>query len=400
MGAASGGTGSQTEGNMAMENARVLGMVALAALCAGGAQAADAFRITPSDIPNDGITFVDYSKRNRSGHMGHALVEYARDSLLAFYSNTSGCLNHGHTGYGWMEYRRSTDGGKTWGDPVVLDFAYNSFLDGLFTISCEKAVVTDRGTIVLFCCRNSNLRGWEPYLEPVALRSTDQGRTWSGPIPVSQEKGRIYATLHKDGVVYVLEFCNGTGRWCGTKPEHLYRLYVSEDDGLSFRERSVVAFPSTLNRAYGALEWMPDGRLAAYCYNVKDEYNMDVCFSSDGGRTWGGQTKSYCAKRIRNPQICRLGGTYFLHGRSGNNEHDKGPRNFVLYTSPDGLHWDEGRFLNVPDEKTRWGGYSFYSNNCVLGRFGGRPRVLIQASVPYLEARENVAHWWIDTLAP
>ena len=66
MGAASGGTGRQTEGNTAMENARVLGMVALAALCAGGALAADSFRITPSDIPNDGITLVDYSKRNRS----------------------------------------------------------------------------------------------------------------------------------------------------------------------------------------------------------------------------------------------------------------------------------------------------------------------------------------------
>jgi len=368
---------------------------ACAAIAAHAVWAADDFRISPEGIPNDGMLFVDYSQRNRSGHMGHALVEYARDSLIAFYSNTSGCLNHGHTGYGWMEYRRSTDGGKTWGEPVVLDYAYRSFLDGLFTVSCEKAVATDKGTIVVFCCRNSNLRGWEPFLEPVALRSTDQGKTWSGPIPVSNEKGRIYATQYKDGVIYVMEFCNGTGRWCGNKPEHLYRLYVSEDDGRTFKERSVVAFPSTLNRAYGALEWTPDGRLAAYCYNVMDEYNMDVCFSSDNGRTWGGSVKSHCTKRIRNPQVCRLGGTYFLHGRSGNNERDKGPCNFILYTSADGVHWDDGRYLHVP-AKGCWGTHSFYSNNCVLGRFGGSRRVLIQASVPYSEARENVAHWWID----
>ena len=56
--------------------------------------------------------------------------------------------------------------------------------------------------------------------------------------------------------------------------------------------------------------------------------------------------------------------------------------------------------ITIRNQKTRWGSYSFYSNNCVLGRFGGRPRVLIQASVPYFEARENVAHWWIDALVP
>ena len=354
------------------------------------------FCITPSGIPNDGITFVDHRAEHRSGHMGHALVEYARDSLLAFYPNTTGYLNYGHTGFGWMEYRRSMDGGKTWGKPAVLDYSYRSFIDGKFTICCEKAVATDKGTIVVFCCRNSNMKGWEPYLEPTALRSTDGGRTWSAPIPVSKEKGRIYAAQYRDGVIYVLEFCNGTGRWCGNKPEHLYRLYVSEDDGLTFKERSVVSFAETLNRAYGALEWLPDGRLAAYCYNVKDEYNMDVCTSSDDGRTWGETFKSHCARRIRNPQICRFGGTYFLHGRSGNNEHDKGPCNFILYTSADGIHWDDGRFLHVPAAGC-WGTHSFYSNNCVLGRFGGERRVLIQASVPYFEACENVAHWWIST---
>ena len=358
------------------------------------AKPAETFRITPSGIPNRGLTFVDYRPSRRSGHMGHALAEYARDSILAFYSNTSGSLNHGHTGYGWMEYRRSTDGGRTWGSPKVLDYSYQSFIDGQFTISAEKAVVTDKGTVVLFCCRNSTLRGWEPYLEPTALRSTDAGETWSAPIPVSREKGRIYDARYRDGVIYVLEFCNGTARWCGNKPEHLYRLYVSADDGATFKERGVVPFETTLDRAYGFLTWLPDGRLMAACYNVKDEYNLDCIVSDDRGVTWSKPFKSFCAKRIRNPQIFRLDDTYFLHGRSGNETREL-PFNFVLYSSPDGIHWDEGRYLSVPDDG-EWGNYSYYSNNCVLGRFGGRPRALIQASVPYDEARENVAHWWID----
>lgn len=53
------------------------------------------FRITPGGVPNDGLTFEDYSRRNRNGHTGHALVEYARDFPLAFHSNTSGASTTG-----------------------------------------------------------------------------------------------------------------------------------------------------------------------------------------------------------------------------------------------------------------------------------------------------------------
>lgn len=35
------------------------------------------FKITPPNPPNDGILFADLEAQGRSGHMGHALVEYA-----------------------------------------------------------------------------------------------------------------------------------------------------------------------------------------------------------------------------------------------------------------------------------------------------------------------------------
>ncbi len=69
------------------------------------------YTIIPGNIPNDGILFVDNEARHRSGHMGHALVEYGPQSMLAFFSNCSAAIEHGHTGYGWMEYKRTTDGG-------------------------------------------------------------------------------------------------------------------------------------------------------------------------------------------------------------------------------------------------------------------------------------------------
>jgi hypothetical protein len=352
------------------------------------------YKVTPSGIPNEGIMFVDHQSKRRSGHMSHALVEYAQGCILSFYSNCSAVIEHGHTGYGWIEYKRTTDEGKTWSDPVVLDYSYNSLLDGLFNISCEKAVFTDNGVIVLFCLRNKKITRWEPYLEPVVLRSFDEGATWSEPILFSDQRGRIMDAFYKDGVIYALEFCNDAEiKWTGNLPEHVYRMYVSTDDGLHFEERSILPF-DTYGRHYGALEWLPDGGLIAYIYNEYDEFNLDCCISYDNGFTWGKPFNSFCAKRIRNPQVCSLNGLYFLHGRSGCNDPSL-PFNFVLYTSEDGVKWDDGVYLCVT-QPGGWGNAGYYSNNCVTGRFGGARRILIQASDPYFEGCVNIKHWWID----
>lgn len=352
------------------------------------------YRITPPDIPNNGIMFVDHQMKKRSGHMSHALIEYGENKILAFYSNASAAIEHGHTGYGWIEYKRTTDGGKTWSKPIILDYSYQSFIKGCYNISCEKAVMTNDGTIVLFCLRNRTITRWEPYLEPVILRSQDNGVTWSEPIQFSEYRGRIMDACYRDGIIYALEFCNDAERkWTGNLPEHVYRLYVSTDNGLHFEERSVIPY-DTFGRSYGAMEWLGDRRLITYIYNENDEFNMDCCISEDNGFHWSSPFQSFCAKRIRNPQVCSLDKIYFLHGRSGNNDSSL-PFNFVLYTSEDGIHWDEGTYLCVTKPEG-WGNAAYYSNNCVTGRFGGAKRILIQASVPYFEGCVNIAHWWID----
>ena len=104
------------------------------------------------------------------------------------------------------------------------------------------------------------------------------------------------------------------------------------------------------------------------------------------GRTWTERVNSFCAKRIRNPQVAKVRGGYILHGRSGCVLPDL-PMDFVLYTSEDGLRWDEGRFLcSVPSST------AYYSNNLVMDMPDGSQRVLIQASVPYSKGRVNIAH--------
>ena len=182
--------------------------------------------------------FVDHEKNGRSGHLSHALVEYKKGHVMAFYSNCSGTRNKwspGHNGFGWLEYRRSADGGMTWDEAKVLPYSWHALLNEVFTVSCEKAVSTKENEIVALCIRNLNPNGWEPYMEPVALRSEDGGETWSEPIMISDKRGRIYDAMVVDGVIYLLMLANDDFE--AKLPEHRYYIYESRDGGRSFSAR-------------------------------------------------------------------------------------------------------------------------------------------------------------------
>ena len=353
------------------------------------------YTVSPGTVPGEGILFVNHHEKRRSGHLGHALVEYEDGKLLAFYSNCAGSRNHGHSGFGWVEYRRSEDGGETWGEPEVLPYSARMFLDGEYTVACEKAVRADDGTIVVTCLLSRCQPAWEPWGVPTVIRSRDGGKTWSAPKPMTAEAGRLYDLRVCDGTIFGLFFANdGAESFLGNKPEHQYKLLVSTDNGETFTERSTLPF-DTMGRGYGSLLFSPDGMLAAYVYNAADEYHLDYCVSADSGSTWTAPAQSEVKKRIRNPQTAYLNGLCFLHGRSGCVDKTV-PSNFVLYSSEDGVHWDDGVYLRIPPEGA-WGGGSYYSNNLVVGALGtGKKRLLIQSSDAYDEARTDIRHWWVD----
>ncbi|MBN2314910.1 MAG: hypothetical protein JXM79_13345 [Sedimentisphaerales bacterium] len=83
----------------------------------------DVYDINPSTPPNQGFLFVDHEATGRSGHVGNAITECKNGDILAFYVNGSGILWAGHGAAGWTEYKRSTDGGKTWSEPIVFDYS-------------------------------------------------------------------------------------------------------------------------------------------------------------------------------------------------------------------------------------------------------------------------------------
>ena len=333
--------------------------------------------------------FVDHEKNNRSGHLGHAMVECKDGSLIAFYSNCAGECGRlsgipGHSMFGWVEYKRSFDRGLTWGEPKILEYTHEAFLQGVYRIGCEKAVCCDDGTIVVFCLRSVG-KFFEPYVTPVCLLSHDNGETWSEPISVSDERGRIYDAIYRDGRIYVLEFCHSTEKGFICKEEgKFYKIFASDDNGKNFYEYSTIPF-NTLGHAYGNMIFRPDGSLVFYGYNVNDEYNLTALISPDGGKTWGEPFKMPVAKIARNPQVGYANGMYILQGRS------EGGVNFAVYYSTDGINWDQGTIVN----NGRIGG-CYYSNNMTVKGADGKERLLMQYSESYAYAKTNIIHAWIE----
>ncbi len=323
--------------------------------------------------------YVDNKARRRSGHMTHALAEFAPGCIIDFNSSCSPVRCGGHSAYGWVEYRISRDAGRTYGPASVLPVSAEYLLNGIYTISVEKAVACDDGSIVAFCLRNSTEDPvcCEPWGTPLTVRSTDEGRTWSSAEECIPYRGRIYDAVYHDGVIYALIKCYE--HFIGTSPEHVYRIYKSDDWGHSFTELCVPPIDG-VGRGYGSLLFGPDGTLHVYGYNVNAETEMDHAVSEDNGKTWKLLPPCQLALGIRNPQTAYIDGVYICHGRSG------GAHGFVFYTSEDGSDWDEGFWFIRKD------GGCFYSNNINLRDKQGE-FLLIQYSDLY-ESDMDVPDGW------
>ena len=329
---------------------------------------------------SDPILYVDNESRGRSGHMSHALAEYAPGKIMDFNSNCSAKRFEGHSTFGFIEYRTSEDGGETFSEIKKLPYAWETFLDGVETISVEKALSLGDGRVVALCLRNTADRLCAPWYNPTAVYSDDAGETWSAPYEISPYAGRIYDACTYGDNMYFLEFCNSAAvDWLGAADEHLYRIYKSTDRGEHFEELCVVPIP-TYRRGYGAMMFDNAGCLHVYAYNIADPMHLDHVVSEDGGKTWSMPGTCYLDKGIRNPQIGETDGIYILHGRA------HGQQGFVLYTSTDGVVWDAAEQIgNVK-------GLCYYSNNVTTTDKAGNSRMLIQYSEAYNGHCVNVYH--------
>lgn len=324
--------------------------------------------------------YVDNQARGRSGHMTHAMAPLGEYGLIDFNSNCSAVRYYGHSAFGWVEYRTSHDGGKTYSAVKDLPYSTECFYDGVNTISVEKAVTCDDGTIVAFCLRNCQTDPCccEPWDTPYVVTSTDQGETWSDPMEMTTFKGRVYDAIYVNGVVYALLFCNENH--LGKTAEHQYRIFASTDSGKTFFEHTVLPF-NTLDRAYGSLLF--DGtQMHAFAYNAASECELDHIISRDFGKTWEQRPPCYLKEGIRNPQTAFIDGVYVIHGRNA------AVNGFVLYTSDDCETFDDGTYIVQREHKTA----AYYSNNICLKDENG-PFLLIQYSDTYMNSPEDLKKW-------
>ena len=332
------------------------------------------------------ILYIDNEARGRSGHMGHPMLNLGNGRIMDFNSNVSAVRCDGHSGFGWMEYRISEDYGDTFGDFNIVPYTKEILLDGMYSAIIEAAVACDNGAIVAVCNMFSQKNSvcCNPYGIPTFIRSRDMGKTWEEAKPLSNYEGRVYNARYHNGKIYVLEFCNR--EVVGETDSDVYRIFCSSDNGESFHELCVVPFNSTKGRFYGTMQFDNDGNFIVYTYNEKCETELDYAISKDGGNTWSETGVCYLAKKIRNPQVAILDGQFILHGREAGDINA-----FVLYTSEDGIVWDEGHRIVDYHPAT-----SFYSNNVIVNK-NGKNKLLVQYSQTYKESCcVNIYHIWIE----
>lgn len=366
--------------------------------------------VHPADIPNTGVLFVDRQKSNHSGHGNNSIAECRNGDVIAFYSVTgTGPDNwNGHGVAGLSEYRRSTDGGRTWSDPVVFDYSKQLWEGNeVGSALVYSLIAAPDGTLVATVIHYANEQ-WEKQLAPVYFLSHDHGHTWEGPHAFSESASvdDIAYTMNTafvhNGEIYIV-FRGGTSNM---SPGGRHTLWVSDDNGKGFHQRSVLPFnDADYYWAAGALD---GGKIIVYTYNAHHkggkrsaEKNIPYVTSTDGGRTWSEVQTAHFAKGIRNMQLSgKLGDLYFMHGRSGSYSGelvggDPGPGNFVLYASRDGIHWDDGIVLMSRLQTP--GGGDCYSANEIIGKYDPATpeKLLIHSDVSYSGAKTNMHQWWV-----
>jgi hypothetical protein len=193
---------------------------------------------------------------------------------------------------GRLDWIESRDGGKTWSEPRVL-------IDGPWDDRNPAFGQMRNGTIVVAyaectCYRSDG--SWDPKaggFELFYVLSKDGGETWSakrpltaGPIGrVGSPYGRI--VLLKDGTALISVYgeadpdYQGPGKPPAGSRGDLVGVLRSKDDGETWGDFSLI---SAADHNETALLPMADGRILAAMRTGGGQ--LDVCESSDGGRTW------------------------------------------------------------------------------------------------------------------
>ena len=193
--------------------------------------------------------------------------------------------------------RKSSDEGRTWSDPIVIDTLWDSAEQGY--MMCRAIVCLDDGTLLVaadWAAEYTRPPGmphnwkYDPLNKAACgvwlYRSADHGATWTGP----ERTGCLTVSLT------LKQIADGTLFLCGVhyRCEGLYEaqmVYRSSDRGRSWGPAIAVVDDRRWNCDEGDLVEMPGGELVMYMRGGPKKGNA-VCglkaISRDGGATWDG----------------------------------------------------------------------------------------------------------------
>lgn len=312
-------------------------------------------------------------------------VAFAPDgTLYVAYVNLQGPGNRPDN----LWVARSTDGGRTLSDPVLVAGA----------LSFQPRIAVDHGGAVhLTWLKVADVAPYAivGYPSPVVtVRSTDEGRTWSEPVEVSdpdrQRVGAASPVIDSAGNLVILyqDFKDDARDYQnldGPPWEDPFTLVVtrSTDGGATFSKgvevdtdvlptkRFLVFLPEFPSIAAG-----PDESLyVSWADGRNGDLDVFVRRSSDGGRTWGGPVRvndnrvdDGTDQYMPNVEVApngRVDVVFYDRRRDPSNIMNDA---FLAYSDDDGKKWANHRVSSAPFDSR----VGFSANPKVEADFGSR----------------------------
>ncbi|MEZ5302200.1 MAG: sialidase family protein [Verrucomicrobiales bacterium] len=218
---------------------------------------------------------VDREEGQYLGHPTTCLLDDGK-TILAVYPK-------GH-GRGAIVYKRSEDGGMTWGDRLPTPESWATSKE----VPTIHRVIDAAGKkrIILFS-----------GLHPVRMAvSEDEGGSWSELEPVGDWGGIVTmgcVEALKTGQGHYMALFHDDGRFFAPQPSKaktrtmtLYKTF-SKDGGLTWSEPETIFASSEIHLCEPGIIRSPDGKqLAVLLRENARRKNSHVIFSDDEGRTW------------------------------------------------------------------------------------------------------------------
>ena len=256
---------------------------------------------------------------------------------------------------------RSKDKGRTWGSPETLPEKLGSVNDYGNTM-----FRTAKGRLIVQLFRDNRVETKKPVPEIDIAESTDNGVTWSDPVPAKVAEGwpEIPASLVPYGPLLetedgtLLRFLLGGVKWESSKFTNIVtwgsvhaKAYAirSTDGGKSWSAAIELDRPAWYEAPRGSIIGSLDlteptgvaiGNKVTVVIRPIYSQTMWQCWSDDAGATWDAAARTTFTGYAQSMVRTKSGAILVAH---------RSPHYSVNISRDNGLHWDDGTIIDYPN---------------------------------------------------